>query len=124
MKRSSKYLFDHQVDLSKPKKVVNDTIFHKQYEGLRDGVEFGDLPKDLQPRDIIEIHRVEEHWSENNSWDDHTIVEVLRPRLETDEEHKERLEESQKFMEDLRERRYESYLKLKEEFEEPPNSII
>lgn len=119
-----KYLFESEVDLSKPKETVYDKIFHKHYIGLHPYVPFGDLPKDLQPEDLIEIHLEESFYSENDSWDDHTIVTVKRPRLETDEEHKERLEKSKEYMDELRDLRYESYLNLKEEFEEPPKPII
>jgi hypothetical protein len=115
MKR--KYLFPHEVDLYKPKKIVEDVIFHHQYDGLLDGIEFGELPPDLQATDRIEIHKNVRFYSENEGWEDHTIVEVMRPRLETDEEQKERLEKSQEFRDALKQRRYETYLKLKEEFD-------
>lgn len=122
--RRSKYIFESQVDLTKPKKTVYDVIFRKNYDGMERDIPFGDLPKGLQDTDIIEYHTEDSFWSENNSYDAYTEIVIKRPRLETDNEQRERLEESQKFMEDLRERRYETYLKLKEEFEEPPTPII
>jgi hypothetical protein len=122
MKR--RYLFEHEVDLSKPKKTLYDVIFRKRYEGLQSQIPFGDLPANLEPADLIEIHEEEAFYSENESWEDHTTLIIERPRLETDEEQQERLEKSQAFMEELRERRYETYLKLKEEFEEPPKPIM
>ena len=124
MSKRNKYLFEHQVDLSKPKKTVYDEIFRKHYEGLREQIPFGDLPKDLQPTDLLIYQPWESFYSENESWEDHTILIINRPRLETDEEHRERLEKSQGFMDDLRDRRYETYLKLKEEFEPPNTGIV
>jgi hypothetical protein len=122
--KKGRYLFENEVNLVKSKQIVYDVIFHKQYDGILDGIEFGELPKELQPRDRIDICQYERFYSENESWDDHTIVEVNRPRLETDEEQKERLEKSQEFMNDLRDRRYETFLNLKKEFEDTPTQEI
>lgn len=76
-----------------------------------------DLPSDLKPNDIINIHRVEAFYSENNGWDEHTILEIIRMREETDEELEIRKNENSALKEQLKSRRYENYLKLKKEFE-------
>ena len=86
------------------KKLIEQEIFSKHYDGMHSNVFVKDLPIDLKPDDIINIHRVE---ARNNSYDEHTILEIIRMREETDEELKEQ----------LKSRRYENYLKLKKEFE-------
>ena len=117
MKKTHAYLFEHEVDLSKPKKTVHDTIFKKHYSGEERDIPFGDLPTDLQPTDILVYNSDPGYYSDNNSWDPFTEIWVLRPRLETDEEHKERLEKSAGYLENRKRDRYETFLKLKEEFE-------
>lgn len=57
----------------------------------------------------------------DNSGGDHYEAEVLRDVLETDEEFKERVQETERDQKFAKERRYESYLKLKKEFE--PNKL-
>jgi hypothetical protein len=117
MKKYQRFIFEDQVDMSKPKKMVYDTIFTKNYEGENREIVFGDLPTDLQPTDILVYHSDSGHYSENNSWDPFTEVTIRRPRLETDEEYEERIERSRLFLENLKEGRRETYLKLKKEFE-------
>jgi len=66
--------------------------------------------------DVIRIVYVDSYHSENNSYDDHYNAEVIRMVEETDEQFKQRIEDweiNEKF---YKKRRYESYLKLKEEF--------
>jgi hypothetical protein len=70
--------------------------------------------------DIIQIAYDEGYVSENNSWDSHFFAVVTRPTLETDEEHARRMEDVRKENERLKKMRYQSYLKLKAEFE--PNT--
>lgn len=67
--------------------------------------------------DIIEIERVEAFFSENESYDAHTILRIMRDREETDEEYELRIVRMNKQAEASRESRYQSYLRLKEEFE-------
>jgi hypothetical protein len=77
--------------------------FHQKYGFLND--------------DIIHIQYVEAYYSENNSYDEHFSIEVTRMVEETDEEYQNRLK-SEKFHEQLNyERRKETYLRLKEEFD-------
>jgi hypothetical protein len=67
--------------------------------------------------DVIRIVYVDSYYSENNSYDDHYNAEVIRMVEETDEQLQKRIEDweiNEKF---YKKRRYESYLKLKEEFE-------
>lgn len=72
---------------------------------------------EFQDDDLIHIGHDEGHYSENNSWDPYFYVVVERFREETDEEYHQRVEENEKFKEEMKKKRYETYLKLKEEFE-------
>ncbi len=67
--------------------------------------------------DIIQIAYDEGHVSENNSWDSHFFAVVTRPTLETDEEYTRRMEDIRQESERMKKMRYQSYLKLKAEFE-------
>ncbi len=95
------------------KTIIRDKIFNKYYDGILNGFKLCELPNDLLPTDIIDLEKNESNYSENDSWDDHTILTVYRERKETDEEFnlrklnlKERLEESKK-------QRFELYQKMK-----------
>jgi len=72
---------------------------------------------ELQPDDIITAGYDEGYQSENEAWDPHFYLIVERTRLETDGEHEERTKRETFMKEDSRKRRYQTYLKLKEEFE-------
>ncbi len=99
------------------KNIVKEEIFRKHFDGQLATVRFSDLPKDIQENDIIDIERVEGFYSENNSWDEHTNLVVYRQREETDEEFQKRNDKLKTLFEESKKRRYESYLKLKKEFE-------
>jgi len=72
----------------------------------------------FQDDDIIHIGYDDGHVSENNSWDAHHFIQVERFVPETDEEMNERLRENERYLEEMKKKRYENYLKLKKEFEE------
>lgn len=67
--------------------------------------------------DIITIGWEEPYYSENNSYDGHYYCYINRYVEETEEEYSQRIENNKIFLEELRKKRYESYLKLKKEFE-------
>jgi hypothetical protein len=67
--------------------------------------------------DRIEIGYDEGYYSENNSWDPHYYAVVTRMVEETDAQFEERIANLEIQNKWARERRYQSYLKLKEEFE-------
>jgi hypothetical protein len=67
--------------------------------------------------DLIRIEYVESYYSENESYDAHYNAEVIRMVEETDEQFKQRIEDKELNEKFYKKRRYESYLKLKEEFE-------
>lgn len=72
---------------------------------------------DLQDSDIISCEWVEPFYSENNSWDGHYSCEIIRMVEETDEQQQKRLERNKRNGEEMKERRRETYLRLKKEFE-------
>jgi hypothetical protein len=67
--------------------------------------------------DIICVGYDEGFESENNSVRPYYYAEVIRMVEETDDEYQERLAEVARQKEQLRARRYETYQKLKAEFE-------
>ena len=71
----------------------------------------------FQDDDIIHIGYDEGHVSENNSWDAHHFISVERFVPETDDEMNERIRRQERDKKWAKERRYENYLKLKQEFE-------
>lgn len=96
---------------------IDEKIFEKNYDGLINYFKYSDLPTDLLPDDKIVVRYDEGHYSENDSWDAQTDVIVLREREETKEEEVSRLAKIEKEIERQCKKRYESYLRLKEEFE-------
>ena len=92
-------------------------VYREHFDSDCYEVRFSDLPKDIQNNDIIDIRREEEYYSENNSYDAHTKLVIIREREETDEEYQKRISKDEYNKEEMRKRRYEHYLKLKEEFE-------
>ena len=67
--------------------------------------------------DEIALQWVEPFYSENNSWEGHYNAEVTRMVEETDEEYQKRIQQNERDAKRAKERRYESYLRLKKEFE-------
>jgi len=92
-------------------------LFSKRYDGERDKIPFGDLPKDLLDTDDISIHTDPGYYSENNSWDSFTELKVFRQREETDEECNKRFLKQAELKAQSRTNRYNNYLQLKKEFE-------
>lgn len=99
------------------KKKIQEVIYSEHFRGDNHLVRVSDLPKDIQDDDIIDIHREEDYYSENLSWKAYTKLEVIREREETDEEYQKRISKFEKEKEEMKERRYKTFLKLKEEFE-------
>lgn len=100
------------------KEIIREEIFSKQWDdGIITGFPMSDLPKDILPTDIIDLEKVEAFYSENNSWDAHTILTVYREREETDAEFEKRKTSWEKKFAESKKARYEQYLKLKKEFE-------
>ena len=99
------------------KKIVRERIIHRtrrpgepfRFENL--------LEYNPQPDDIIEMG-FQEGWDHGDSMCENSeILEIYRDRLETDEEFEERKRMAEIQDKWGKKRRYEQYLKLKEEFE-------
>jgi hypothetical protein len=99
------------------RQIVREEIYSKSFNGDSYDIKFSDLPKDIQDNDIIGIVRDEGYYSENNSYDAYTELVIIRERNENDDEYNKRLVETNKFLEESKKNRYESYLRLKKEFE-------
>jgi hypothetical protein len=99
------------------KKKIKYEFYSKTFDGDMADVRFSDFPPDIQPNDIVEIGRDEGLISENNSYDSYTELVIIREREETDEEYRKRIDEEDSFKIELRQRRYDQYLKLKKEFD-------
>lgn len=72
---------------------------------------------EFEDGDRIEVAYDEGHVSENDSWDPHFYAVVTRMVEETDEQFKKRMDRVERDKQWARERRYESYLRLRAEFE-------
>jgi len=99
------------------KKIIDEVIFEKEYDGERHSFKVSDLPNDVLPTDEIVFYINEGYYSENNSYDSSTYLKVTRARIENDEEFEKRKLGYEKQKENNRKMRYESYLRLKKEFE-------
>jgi len=86
---------------------------HKQEPFTWKDIKFVDFEDD----DVISLTYDEGHYSENNSWDPFFDGTVTRSVLETDEEQAEREQKIERDRAEMKERRYQTYLKLKKEFE-------
>jgi len=97
--------------------MVRDSIHSVKYDNMNADILFCHLTArgELLPTDIIDIQREENY--DNNSWDSYTVLQVYREREETDEEFEKRMRTNTNTKKYLKERRYKTYLKFKEEFE-------
>lgn len=106
------------------KQIINKQIFRKDYQGIIFGIDVNDLPTFILPGDIINIEKREAFYSENNSWDDHSILTVHRPTPETDEEFELREKRVEQVKKESKQRKFVQYQALKLEFEKEENSIL
>lgn len=95
--------------------IVTETVFSKI--SYKKPITFGEINIELQPEDEIFQHWEEPFEGSVEAWEGHWSCEVHRDRLETDEEFETRMANSKTEKERMKKRRYENYLKLKEEFE-------
>ena len=75
------------------------------------------LVNELEDDDVIVFQYCEGYYTEDNSSSPYYMGQITRMVLENDEQYKKRLDENKKFLEERKKLRYESYLKLKKEFE-------
>jgi len=102
-------------DKSPTKIKIATDIFHIQSDNP---IEWKDIKHiEFQDSDHLTIGRDEGYYSENNSWDPHYYAIVTRMIEETDEEFNLRIKDNERDAKWAKNRRYDSYLKLKEEFE-------
>jgi hypothetical protein len=99
------------------KQIKTDEIFRSEMRGEYADWRMKDITIETRQDDIIHIERDPGYYSENNSWDPFSVLVIMREREETDEEFEERKLSSEKRKEDSKKLRYETYLKLKKEFE-------
>lgn len=105
------------MDKKSPNKILKERVLFNKQKGTR--ITWADIKNfKFEDNDLIEIAYDEGHVSENNSWEPHWYVQIIRLTEESDHEFKKRLEQNARDAEWARERRYESYLKLKAEFED------
>ena len=91
------------------------TIFSDQKDKPFTWKDIKDIP--FEDDDENAVQWVEPFYSENNSWEGHYSAEVTRMVEETDEEYQKRIQQNERDSKRAKERRYESYLRLKKEFE-------
>jgi hypothetical protein len=97
------------------KEIKSETVFREQ---SKNPIPFKAINIPLLPDDIISAGYDEGCFEGDDQWDPHYFLEVERPRLETDEEFEERMQNDARSRKWLKEKRYETYLKLKKEFED------
>ena len=71
----------------------------------------------IEDCDIVHAGYEDAHYTENNGNEGHFYLTITRMVLETDEEYEKRKKDLKKQKKEYTERRYQNYLKLKEEFE-------
>lgn len=92
-----------------------ETIFHRYMDIYPTWKDIKHI--EFQDDDRLHISYEEPYHSENESYDGHFVIEVEREREETDEEYEKRMETKRWTDELHKKQRYESYLRLKKEFE-------
>lgn len=97
------------------RKNVRKEIVHRHKDTPIKWKDIKDIP--FEDEDEIKVAYDEGYYSENNSWDPHHYVTVIREIPETDDEMAKRIVKEFEQKEEMRKRRYEQYLKLKKEFE-------
>ncbi len=108
--------------------IVKNQVIAKQYINTT----ILDLQLDTPPKwsdikhikfeddDVIQAGWVEPYYSENNSYEGFYHVMVQRRVLESDEVYNERLISNARLANELQAKRYETFKRLKEEFEPDP----
>jgi hypothetical protein len=69
--------------------------------------------KDLKHSEYQDDDLIHTGYDDDDGW----FISIERERLETDDEYNNRMEDNKRHLEYSKKRRYENYLKLKEEFE-------
>ncbi|MFV2016636.1 MAG: hypothetical protein ACC656_14495 [Candidatus Heimdallarchaeota archaeon] len=98
------------------KKNINITVFYKQSK-TPIGIDL-EILKHIKLGDIIRSGYQEEHFSSDSQSEAYYFFKIIRSRLETEDELKKRIAELKKYQTEYKEKRYQTYLKLKKEFED------
>ena len=93
---------------------VQKTVFDKRQDKPFIWKDIKDFK--FEDDDVIRIEYVESYYSENDSYGAHYMADVIRMVEETDEQLQKRIEYNEREDKRAKERRYQSYLRLKEEF--------
>jgi len=96
------------------KKIITKTVFQKHGEHP---IKFSEINIELEPNDLIDAGYEEPFYGGDSGHDGYHHLTVTRRVEETDEEAKIRIEREVILKEDLRKRRYQNYIKLKNEFD-------
>jgi hypothetical protein len=101
--------------MAKEKKIKDRVIFQ---DNSQTSFTWKDIKHiDFQDDDEIRSEWVEPYYSENNSWDGHYSITIIRKELETDEEFQKRIDREERDLKRRKEDRYKLYIQLKNEFE-------
>lgn len=100
---------------------IKEIILQKQYDV--DAEIMLDNYSDCFNREYyIDIVIEDDYHSENNSYNGYKQVTIYKNRWETDDEYEARIAHMNQLKKDLKNKRYETYLKLKAEFENMKSS--
>ena len=100
-----------------PKKIIRKIKYEKILNFYNDSFTLSDLPEDILPTDEIVFTACNGVHTDNEEYDDYSVLSIYEKVLETDEEYEKRINQLNKDRETLKNMRYASYLKLKNEFE-------
>ena len=94
------------------------TLWEKQYDCEMYVIDLSDVPAEfLVHGNLMRFEADPGYYSENNSWDPHTIVQIQKEVPKTEEELANDLQKWEKIKAKSKEERRQSYLRLKKEFE-------
>jgi hypothetical protein len=97
-------------------KIYVDTIIYQRHKGFP--FQWLDIKHiEFEDEDVIRLDYIEPYYSDNDSYDGHFSGMVIRKVEETDEQYNNRQERIAQDEKWAKERRYQSYLRLKKEFE-------
>ena len=95
---------------------IKEVVFSKKYP-LEMKLPLDEYSEFFHTNSYIDITTEEDFQSENQSYDGYKQIEIYRFREETDDEYEARIAHMNQLKKDLKNKRYETYLKLKAEFE-------
>jgi hypothetical protein len=103
-----------KVNISKKIYVNKEVCDIRSIEGP---IKFQEIKITIKDEDIVQAGYDDGFFSENNSWDPFYYFRVVRPTLETDEEHIVRIQKEANLKLITRSKRFKKYKDLQNEFE-------